>query len=63
MLLGVNIFLPLLGTHFNPRCTRSAQNESESGKNIFMPAMLTLYILLAIYCLHYDISYIRYYTR
>jgi hypothetical protein len=45
MFLGINMFLALLRTHFNPRCARAKMSLSRA-KNIFMPANINSIVIL-----------------
>ena len=45
MFLGINMFLALLRTHFNPRYARAKMSLSRA-KNIFMPANINSIVIL-----------------
>ena len=45
MFLGINMFLALLTTHFNPRYARAKMVLSRA-KNIFMPANVNSIVIL-----------------
>ena len=45
MFLGINMFLALLRTHFNPRSAR-AQMRLSRAKNIFLPANINSIVIL-----------------
>ena len=48
MFLGINMFLALLRTHFNPRYARAKMSLSRA-KNIFMPANINSIVILQQY--------------